>query len=575
MTMPFDRAKEGVEAWLDGRGAAFVTRVTDAGVLGRAPAWKLTVNHPKFPDGWAKIVLPRDFPASPAEIRVDPALCLVVPHVEETGKVCLGVDASAHDYDDPAAAVGRVLHAFEEFLERCRDDTWVADELQRECWAYWVRHCEAAARSSSGRQVTRQMAVALNGQTDCCERKVAVYLDESRAKGARVVVACQASDEAHSLAHRHGFGGGQLVHGRALFVSLPSTQEWRPSTWPRAFKDLNSLVAAATKEEVSLQAWVASFPEGLTAPCYVLLVRGLFTYAYQVLPPLIPRLTPVTIAPVPTIRIDSSWALTRGHESERFGGRQRKRVLLLGCGSLGAPVAELLARSGVGQLVLVDPEVFLPENCARHILGMSASLAYKAIRLADRLRREVPGLVVEGVAESASVWVGNAADPAMFDLVVDCTGESAVRAMLTMYRQVAFRGVPIVHVWLEPFCAAAHVVLLGADEVWPVDDPADSKVNAAEWPDATKVALPACGAGFHPYGAADVMQVAGFATERLLSILDGTVGGSQIWSWVRATAYFDSLPVVAVPRSVVPSGSSRYDSTMLTRDFAQVLYGYG
>lgn len=71
------------------------------------------------------------------------------------------------------------------------------------------------------------------------------------------------------------------------------------------------------------------------------------------------------------------------------------------------------------------------------------------------------------------------------------------------------------------------------------------------------------------------MQVAGFATERLLSILDGTVGGSQIWSWVRATAYFDSLPVVAVPRPVVPSGSSRYDSTMLTRDFAQVLYGDG
>jgi hypothetical protein len=71
--MPFDRAKEGVEAWLDGQGAAFVTRVTDASMRGRPPAWKLTVNHPKFPDGWVKIVLPRDFPASPAEIRVDPS----------------------------------------------------------------------------------------------------------------------------------------------------------------------------------------------------------------------------------------------------------------------------------------------------------------------------------------------------------------------------------------------------------------------------------------------------------------------------------------------------------------------
>lgn len=573
MTTPFDLAKEAVEAWLDGQGAAFVTRVSGGGSSAVAPSWALALNHPKLPGGGARIVLPRDFPASPAEVHLDSALCLVLPHVEETGKVCLGVNAAAHDYDEPAVAVGRVLSAFGEFLERCRDDLWVADELQRECWAYWVRYCDAAARRSSGRQSTRRMAVALNGQTGCCERKVAGYLEKSSAKGVRVVVACQGADEADSLAHRHGLDGGQLVHGRALFVSLPITQDWRPGAWPTSFNELDRAVAVATEENVSLHAWVEALPDRRGMLSYVVLVRGVFAYAYQVLPPRIPHLTPVTITPVQTTRIDSSWALTRGYEAERFAERQRKRVLLLGCGSLGSPVAELLVRSGVGQLVLVDPEVFLPENCARHILGLSAVHAFKATRLADRLRREVPGAEVVGVTESASGWIGKAADFGSFDLVLDCTGESAVRAMLARYRNVAFCGVPIVHAWLEPFCAAAHVVLLGVDDVWPVDDPADSKVNVAEWPNTTRVDLPACGAGFHPYGAADVMQAAGFSVERLLSVLDGIVGGSQIWSWVRTTAYFDSLPVVAAPRSVVPSGSSRHDSTMLTRDFGQVIYG--
>ncbi len=573
MTTPFDLARESVEAWLSGSGAAYVTRVTTAGASIGAPTWRLTVSHPKFPDGGVRIVLPRDFPASPAQVFVDPALCLVLPHIEETGKVCLGVRASANNYEDPIAAVGEVLHAFTEFIERCRDDEWVAEELQRECWDYWGHYCTTVAKRSSMRRVTQKMVVALSGQTGHFERKAAVFLDGGKSNRPRVVVGCQGEEEAHTLAQRHGLDGGQLLHGRALFVSMPSSQEWKPGSWPREFKELDRVVAKASSEEVCLRSWVHGLSDGITTPSYVVLIRGLFAYAYQLLPPLVPHLTPVTITPVPTVRVDPSWALTRGHDSVKFDERQRKRVLLLGCGSLGAPVAESLARAGVGKLVLVDPDVFLPENCSRHTLGLSAFHANKAIRLANRISREVPGVVVQGAPDSASVWVGDSAKPGMFDLVVDCTGESSVRGMLTRYRHSAFGAVPIIHAWLEPFCAAAHVVLLGADEVWPLNDPADSKVNAAEWPDATKVDLPACSTGFHPYGAADVMQVAGFTAERLLSILDGAVGGSQIWSWVRTTAFFNTLPVVAVPRAVVPIGSNRHDSTMLTRDFSQVLYG--
>lgn len=178
---------------------------------------------------------------------------------------------------------------------------------------------------------------------------------------------------------------------------------------------------------------------------------------------------------------------------------------------------------------------------------------------------------VQGVPALASSWVSDRVSPNMFDLVVDCTGESSVRALLSQYRQSAFVGTPIVHTWLEPFCAAAHVVLVGAADVWPMSDPADALVNAAEWPESTKHEIPACGAGFHPYGVADAWQAAGFAAERLLNTIDRASDSSAIWSWVRSKAYFDALNVGARPRAIVPVGDSEYDSKMLSRDYNEVL----
>src|SRR5690606_38342562 len=112
---------------------------------------------------------------------------------------------------------------------------------------------------------------------------------------------------------------------------------------------------------------------------------------------------------------------------------------------------------------------------------------------------------------------------------------------------------------------------VGASDIWPITDPADMLVNAADWPVPTKYEIPACGAGFHPYGVADAWQAAGFAAERILSIIDGATTSSEIWSWVRSKAYFEALNVGAVTREIVPEEGGKYDSKMLSRVYIEVL----
>jgi len=42
---------------------------------------------------------------------------------------------------------------------------------------------------------------------------------------------------------------------------------------------------------------------------------------------------------------------------------------IIGCGAVGSFLAEMLAMSGIGSLVLVDPDRFMPGNCIRHRAG--------------------------------------------------------------------------------------------------------------------------------------------------------------------------------------------------------------
>jgi molybdopterin/thiamine biosynthesis adenylyltransferase len=45
----------------------------------------------------------------------------------------------------------------------------------------------------------------------------------------------------------------------------------------------------------------------------------------------------------------------------------KAKVAIIGCGAVGSFLADMLARSGAGVLVLVDPERLMPGNCVRHL----------------------------------------------------------------------------------------------------------------------------------------------------------------------------------------------------------------
>ena len=85
-------------------------------------------------------------------------------------------------------------------------------------------------------------------------------------------------------------------------------------------------------------------------------------------------------------RVDHQRIHSRGGDGRDFS---QKRVLLIGCGSLGGYVAHLLSRAGIGHITITDNDRLGWENLGRHILGASSVGRSKSEALAEKLKEEL------------------------------------------------------------------------------------------------------------------------------------------------------------------------------------------
>lgn len=595
---PFEAAAALVQEWLDqGSGSKWAKRDTRLRIE-NGMAWDIDLRDDALAVRSVRLLLPPDFPASACELYVDRDHFLKLPHVEADGHVCLGMHSIPNDYDDPVRAVTRALQTLkDELLGPAKDARWVQEQFHAERASYWAQRCIGRRKARDHRPVPASTYIDVGSLGSWSAGTLTAYVPSgSKHRLFALQVATATDVDPHELAARHQWANGMMVRGNALFVRLPSDLLWTPDAWPDAFSALDELVGRATAQECSLKSWLnrtgwaddseakdtkrkkkVKRRQSLEAPAgqrplLVVLVQDEVMFGYQVYGSAVSLLKLPSIEPVCITRIDPDWALARDHQLNVLHARRKRRVLLIGCGSLGSPLAKALTRAGIGHLDIVDSQLMEAENTGRHELGMREVGQGKAPGLARRLMQDVPALTARGFVAEAASWTTKNCRPGNYDLVIECTAESSVRTFMSHMRAGLFGDCPVIHVWTEPLCSAAHVVLSQPSVPWPGDDPADTLVNASDLSAGdTRIALPACAGGFHPYGAADIDLVAAFAAERVIAALDDLQYPSTVWSWARSSAYFAALPMPVSTRPIVPTSASTFDTATTTRELARVL----
>ncbi|WP_338419473.1 ThiF family adenylyltransferase [Paracoccus sulfuroxidans] len=235
------------------------------------------------------------------------------------------------------------------------------------------------------------------------------------------------------------------------------------------------------------------------------------------------------------VRADPSWI--HGRDTPTVAPLFDKRVLMVGAGSLGSEAALLLAKTGVGSITLVDPEVLDYPNVGRHVLGVAEVRTYKAKSLAEELARRFPHMrSIKYFNEDWQTLYGK--DPEVFhntDLIVSTVGSWEAEGRLNQLARNEPDFPPVIYGWAEPFSVAGHAALIGSDGpcfACGMDHFGSTLRAICEWDTKTTRKQPHCGASFQPYGPVSLSGVAALVAKTTTKALLGEMTpGTEAVYW--------------------------------------------
>lgn len=122
---------------------------------------------------------------------------------------------------------------------------------------------------------------------------------------------------------------------------------------------------------------------------------------------------------------------------------ERSHVCVLGLGGVGSWCAEALARSGVGELTLMDQDTVAVSNCNRQAQALTSTVGLpKAEALAARLEDIAPDCRVHPVVGRFEKGREGAFFAAAYDYIVDAI--DLVSCKLDLIEGALGRGIPII-----------------------------------------------------------------------------------------------------------------------------------
>jgi hypothetical protein len=222
---------------------------------------------------------------------------------------------------------------------------------------------------------------------------------------------------------------------------------------------------------------------------------------------------------------------------ERGGGIANlndKTVTIIGCGSIGGYIANMIAQSGIKQLNLVDPDDYKAENLYRHVLPShklygSKGSRKKVILMSEFLRSEFPHIQVNSFPTSYQTWseLGLLKDT---DCIVLATGNPSLERAICAELYAREDPIDAVHCWQEGMGLGGHAVSYNTSSNGCLNclymksgnqrlSPLTSFIEEGQ---NTSKAMGGCIAAFTPFSAVDANQTASIASRMIINALSNS-----------------------------------------------------
>lgn len=361
----------------------------------------------------------------------------VAPHIADDGGICyLAKNSVVVDIFDPVGQTLAFVARAEFVLDKLLKHEMVED-MEEEFFAFW--HGEICLTDFDGTELGAQHAIWV-GSGDL---KALVACDNPELTKAKLtIVGWKFSDSTVPV-----------YRVKTQAKPRPSQTEWPPTTVSQLLQWQGSLDMACRKKlnERIVQAKSKKAREAL-----LLIESPLLTYGVIVrfsedqngrdknkTSSAVKELYAAQVIPCSVTRIDDRYLAGRNMPGKKtLAGKQ---IALVGCGTIGGYLAEMLVKAGAGtgggQLTLIDNDKLMPNNLGRHRLGFAALFRNKAYALSVELQFGLPSAKIRALP--VDVRTANLAGQ---DLIIDATGEEALGHWLASRVKTLS---PMLSVWID------------------------------------------------------------------------------------------------------------------------------
>lgn len=234
-------------------------------------------------------------------------------------------------------------------------------------------------------------------------------------------------------------------------------------------------------------------------------------------------------------RSDSEYLISRGGI---FDDIKNKKVLIIGCGSIGGYLTSELVKSGISNLTIVDKDTLTAGNIYRHLLGLEYVGQYKTKAISKYIEKNIPFIRVNTIEDKIEDLIENyMLDFEEFDLIISATGNHNVNRWINQYAHNYDITAPIIYLWNEVLGIGNHALfidnknkgcfecLIGEDDSGLYDRSSYCKTGQV----FTKK-YKGCSSTFLPYGSIHSLKTVSLGVELALKYFNGELRGNVLIS---------------------------------------------
>jgi hypothetical protein len=213
------------------------------------------------------------------------------------------------------------------------------------------------------------------------------------------------------------------------------------------------------------------------------------------------------------------------------------RLAMIGCGALGSHIIDLLSKSGIQNLYLIDNDKLMPENLARHTLSGEYCYIQKICGIKSRIKDSFPETAIQG--QIADIRDSQAQAHLMNwspSLIISATGDlSPEMALSDLCRCEKW---PCWFCRVEPKMAAGHLIFQSASAPTTLDALYESiggelfyKFRVAPDGDPIDEKELGCQTAFTPFSGVDAALFSALCAREILKHIETPLDGLTAFRW--------------------------------------------